>query len=88
MADSEIVAQLERLFAMEHLHRNEDLSLRRLSRKIGVPDRQVSNAINRVRNVSVSQFVNSFRIQEACALLRDTDRTVLDISLASGFASK
>ncbi|NIY73690.1 helix-turn-helix transcriptional regulator [Marivivens donghaensis] len=88
LADSEIVEQLERLFEAEHLHRNEDLSLRRLARKIGVPDRQVSNAINRVRGVSVSQFVNGFRIQEACDLLRDTDRTVLDISLASGFASK
>jgi len=88
LADSEIVAKLERLFDTEHLHRDEDLSLRRLARRIGVPDRQVSNAINRTRNVSVSQFVNGFRIQEACALLEGTDRTVLDISLASGFASK
>lgn len=88
VADDEIVARLEHLFDTEHLHRDEDLSLRRLARKIGVPDRQVSSAINRSRNVSVSQFVNGFRIREACTLLRDTDRTVLDISLASGFASK
>lgn len=88
LEDSEIVAKLESLFETEHLHRNEDLSLRRLARRVGVPDRQVSNAINRTRNVSVSQFVNAFRIREACALLERTDRTVLDISLASGFASK
>ncbi|MFV0332660.1 MAG: helix-turn-helix domain-containing protein [Tropicimonas sp.] len=88
LADSEIVAKLERIFDTEHLHRDEDLSLRRLARRIGVPDRQVSNAINRVRDVGVSQFVNGFRIQEACALLISTDRTILDISLASGFASK
>ena len=88
LADSEIVAKLERLFETEHLHRNEDLSLRRLARRIGVPDRQVSNAINRARAVSVSQFVNGFRIREACTLLQETDRSVLDISLASGFATK
>lgn len=88
LADSEIVAKLEYLFETEKVYREEDISLRRLARKIRVPDRQVSNAINRVRNVSVSQFVNGFRIQEACGLLKDTDRTVLEISLASGFASK
>lgn len=88
LADSEIVSKLEHIFETEHLHRNEDLSLRRLARRISVPDRQVSNAINRTHNVSVSQFVNRFRILESCALLQETDRTVLDISLASGFASK
>lgn len=87
-ADGAIVARLEALFAQEGLHRDEDLSLRRLSRRLGVPDRQVSNAINRVRQVSVSQFVNGFRIKAACELLATSDISVLDASLASGFATK
>lgn len=86
--DSEIVARLERLFAEDRLHRDEDLSLRRLARRLGLPDRQVSNAINRVRGISVSQFVNDFRIQDACLLLRTTDKSVLEVSLAAGFATK
>lgn len=87
-ADGEVLARLEHLFETEKIYRDEDLSLRRLARKVGVPDRQLSVAINRLRNMSVSQFVNQYRIQDACALLRDTDRSVLDISLASGFATK
>ena len=87
-ADSAIIARLEDLFGEQKLHRNEDLSLRRLSRRLGVPDRQVSNAVNRHRQMSVSQFVNTFRIGDACALLTETDRTVLDISMAAGFATK
>jgi len=86
--DSDIVNRLERLFTQEGLHRNEDLSLRRLGRKLGLPDRQVSNAINRVRGMSVSQFVNEFRIQEACTLLRSTRKTILEVSLTAGFATK
>lgn len=86
--DSEIVTRLESLFAQEGLHRNEDLSLRRLARRIGLSDRQVSNAINRVRGMSVSQFVNDFRIREACTLLCTTRKTILEVSLTAGFASK
>lgn len=87
-ADNDIVLQLEHLFETEKFYRDEDLSLRRLARRIGVPDRHVSQAINRARQMSVSQFVNEFRIREACDLLRQTDRSILDISLASGFATK
>jgi len=86
--DSEIVSRLEALFTEHHLHRNEDLSLRRLARRLGLPDRQVSNAINRTSGKSVSQFVNDFRISEACELLRATDKTVLEVSLMAGFATK
>lgn len=86
--DSDIVDRLENLFANDRLHLNEDLSLRRLARRLGLPDRQVSNAINRLRGMSVSQFVNDFRIQEACTLLRSTKKTVLEVSLTAGFATK
>lgn len=86
--DSEILDRLERLFAQDGLHRNEDLSLRRLARRLSLPDRQVSNAINRVRGMSVSQFVNDFRIREACTLLSSTTKTIMEVSLSAGFATK
>lgn len=86
--DSEIVTRLESLFVEDGLHRNEDLSLRRLARRLGMPDRRVSNAINRVRGMSVSQFVNDFRIQEARTLLGTTQKTILEVSLSAGFATK
>ena len=86
--DVEIVARLEALFETEGLHRNEELSLRRLSRRLSQPDRRVSNAINRTRGQSVSQFVNEYRVREACDLLINTSDTILAVSLAAGFATK
>lgn len=86
--DAGIVTRLEALFAVEGLHRDEDLNLRRLSRRLSLPDRRVSNAINRYKGQSVSQFVNEFRIKEACEQLKESNATVLAISLAVGFASK
>ena len=80
--------QLEALFAREALHRDEDLSLRRLARRLGLSDRRVSNAINRSHGTSVSQYVNGHRVAAACRLLRESEDTILAVSLAAGFATK
>ena len=87
-ADEAIIKRIETIFTTEALHKSEDLSLRKLARRLGVPDRQVSNAINRVCGTNVSQFVNDFRIKAACDMLRQTDANILEVSLAAGFASK
>ena len=86
--DTEVMAKLEELFAQAGVHRNEELSLRRLARRLGLPDRRVSNAINRSCGLSVSQFVNNYRIKDACRLLTTTQDTILAVSLAAGFATK
>ena len=86
--DAIIMAKLEDLFERENLHRNEELSLRRIARRLGVPERKVSLAINRRKGLSVSQFVNNYRIKDACRMLAQTEDTVLTVSLAAGFATK
>ena len=65
-----------------------DLSLNRLARKLGRPAREVSQAVNRVAGRNVSQFINDFRIAEACRLLAATDRSVTEIMLDVGFLTK
>ncbi|WP_299926554.1 AraC family transcriptional regulator [uncultured Pelagimonas sp.] len=87
-ADEDILNRLALLFNRDRLHLTDDLSVRRLSRRLGVSDRQVSQAVNRIKGMSVSQFVNEHRVKEACRLLRETDDTILHVSLASGFATK
>lgn len=87
-ADDSIIDDLNQLFFHDKLHQDTELNLRRLSRRLGLPDRSVSQAINRTQNMSVSQFVNEFRIRDACALLIETDQSILQISLAAGFLSK
>lgn len=48
----------------------------------------MSEAVNRLRSVSLSQFVNEYRIKDACSLLDQTEQSVLQIALPVGFASK
>lgn len=85
--DADVIARLEALFAAK-IHRDEDLSLRKLARRLGLPDRRVSNAINRVEGMNVSQYVNGFRIRDACERLATTEDGILQISIDVGFASK
>lgn len=86
--DDAIVKRLLHLFEAEDLHHDTELNLRRLSRRLNLPSRSVSQAINKTQNESVSQFVNRFRIKDACKLLESTDQTILQISLAAGFMTK
>lgn len=82
------MARLDRLMTDDELYRDTDLNLRRLSRRLGVPDRAVSQAVNRCRGVSVSQYVNELRVAAACAEMRDGTQSILQASMAAGFLSK
>lgn len=70
------------------LYRSEDLSLAKLARKAKLPAREVSAVINRATGLNVSQFVNDRRVAEACRLLGETERTVIQIMLDVGFSTK
>lgn len=80
--------RVESLMTKDYLYRDPNLSLSRLSRRAGVPARQVSAAINAKRGVNVSQYVNEFRIREACQQLHETDATILTILMETGFHTK
>lgn len=86
--DDEIITRLQQLFERDALHRDTELNLRRLARRLGVPDRSVSQAVNRTQGMSVSQYVNGFRIKDACEILAQTDQTILQVSMAAGFLTK
>lgn len=86
--DAAVIARLDKLLQEQKLYRDTDLNLRRLARRIGMPDRIVSQAINRTKNMSLSQYINGFRISDACTLLATTDQSVLQVSMAAGFLSK
>jgi AraC-like DNA-binding protein len=83
-----VVATLHALLQQDPLYLEPELNLLRLARKSGIPARQISAAINRVEGKNVSQYVNDFRVQHACRLLRDTAQTVTEAMQASGFQTK
>ncbi len=70
------------------LHHDPDLTLNKVARKLGVPARQVSDAVNRVTHLNVSTFINNRRIEDVCIQLQDSDLTITEIMYRTGFNTK
>lgn len=91
MVDPELTAvldQVETLMNTTHLYREENLSLKRIANKAKLPSRQISNAVNTLKAMNVPQYVNTFRIEDACRMLAQTDTPVTEIVFAVGFSTK
>lgn len=66
-----------------------NLTVARLARRVALPQRHVSEAINRSKGKSFSQWVNTWRVQEAQRLIKlDPQQGLLDVLLAAGFQTK
>ncbi|NIZ13564.1 AraC family transcriptional regulator [Phaeobacter sp. HF9A] len=82
---------LERLNAemdQNHLYRSENLSLSQIASRIRAPARQVSSAVNSLCAMNVPQYVNTFRIRDACRMLEETDIPITGIVFEVGFTTK
>lgn len=86
--DRQLAASLDRLMLEKRFWADTDLNLTRLARRIGVPARAVSEAVNRAHGMSVSHYVNTHRITEACRLLAETDMPITRITFEAGFMTK
>jgi AraC-like DNA-binding protein len=86
--DQETSALLRALMVERQLFKDVDLNLIKLARRLGLPSRTVSQAVNRVHGMSVSQYVNNYRIAEACRLLAETEAPVTGIVFEAGFMTK
>lgn len=85
--DAALVAALDRLMAERRLWQDPDLTLARLARRLGVPAKALSAAVNRVRGENISRVVNGWRVAHAGDLLRG-GASVTEAMLASGFQTK
>ncbi|WP_245262629.1 AraC family transcriptional regulator [Ensifer sp. BR816] len=86
--DRDVLDRIEHLLVEQQLALDDNLTLSRLARRAGLPARQISAAVNRLARKNVSQYINDFRIAEACRMLRDTDMSVTAAMLESGFQTK
>ena len=57
------------------------------SRRMGVPAKQLSAAINRSTGANVSRYVNGFRVENACERLM-AGEAVTNAMLSSGFNTR
>ncbi|OED50192.1 hypothetical protein AB838_03675 [Rhodobacteraceae bacterium (ex Bugula neritina AB1)] len=85
-ADTE--ERLRHLLQEEQLFLDPDLSVQRLAKRLHIPARELSAAVNRTQGQNVSQYVNRFRLAHAAGLLESSDRSVTDIAAGSGFLSR
>lgn len=86
--DAHVLAEVHRVLRERYLYRDPDLTLERLARRVGIPGRQISRAINCKLGRNVSQEINLWRIREAQVLLEQTDRAVTAIMFDCGFQTK
>lgn len=83
-----IVNKIDVLMKEKEAFRDPNLTLGRLSRKIGTPTRQVSIAVNQVCAMNISKALNEYRITYAKKLLVSSEDSITDIYLSSGFQTK
>lgn len=70
------------------LYLDTDLTLERLAKRLHVPARALSEAINQTQKMNVSQYVNGFRLSHAAGLLRESSLSVSRIMEQSGFLTR
>lgn len=85
--DQSIVAKLDEYVQTQRPFLDPDLTLARLSRRMLVPAKQLSAAINRVKRENVSRYINRHRIDHACGMMTG-GKSVTDAMLSSGFNTK
>ncbi len=87
-ADEVLVRRLEKLIEETSIHRDPDLSVKRLARRLGVPVQELSRAVNRGSGMNVSQWINKQRIDEAASMLLDTEMNITEVHRLCGFLSR
>ncbi len=85
--DQSIVTKLDEYVQTRKPFLDPDLTLARLSRRLLVPAKQLSTAINRVKGENLSRYINRHRIDHACKMISG-GRSVTDAMLSSGFNTK
>lgn len=86
----QLAVQLEQLMREELLFRQGELSLAQLAARLGVSVHQTSELLNVHLGVSFYDYLNRYRLDYACTLLRNPhcEWRILDIVFESGFSNK
>lgn len=85
---AELEQKVRALLHDTRLYCDPELSVSRLAKRLRVPARSLSHAINHCQGVSVSVYVNSFRLEHAAELLRETETAIADVMTRSGFLTR
>lgn len=84
----EIIAKLDQNMHDKQSYLDPDLTLAKLSKKIGVPAKQISIAVNQIHQRNISKLINEYRIKHAKNALTSSSDTITKVFLSSGFQTK
>jgi AraC-like DNA-binding protein len=85
--DAALFARLDDLMRDRRPWRDPDLTLGQLARRLHVPVKALSIAVNRCTGDNISRYVNGHRVGAACQALRQ-GASVTEAMLEAGFATK
>ena len=86
----EYTLRLKNLMEHEKLYLEPDLTLPTLAKRVDCSVNHLSQVVNAGFSMSFFDFLNSYRVQEAKAILsngKDSPKSILDVSFAVGFNS-
>ena len=78
---------LYRIFEFVELNYINECSLSDLSHEMGYSYSYISRSFKKLTGVSFNSYVNHYRISKACYLLNNSDISVLECALESGYTS-
>ncbi len=83
------IARLEALVAHEKLYAEDGVTVRVAAKKLGVPARLLSEAVNRIYGESYSRHMNRLRVDAARRLLyENAGISITEVMLDAGFRTK
>ena len=85
--DAKIMARLEALMVQQKLYLDPDLTLNQIARRLILPIKAVSGAINRSTGENVSRYINARRVDVACMALSEGE-SVTSAMYEAGFNTK
>ncbi|MCF4172381.1 helix-turn-helix domain-containing protein [Vibrio sp. McD22-P3] len=84
----EITSLLDSKIREDRLYLDPELTLSKLTRKLGIPAKQISIAVNQVHEKNISKIINGYRIEHAKLSLDTSQDTITQIFMNSGFQTK
>lgn len=68
-----------------HEHYNEQISTSVFAKKLFISESHLCRMFKQAVGVSVLEYINKFRIDKACVLLKNTNENISDIAMSVGF---
>lgn len=68
-------------------HYNEKISLKLVSKNVGISSNTLSKTIKKYSEITFSQLITNIRLEHAKVMLLESEKTITDIAYDSGFGS-